>query len=226
MNIKHFLKDTLKLSALKSRLQRLGRRIASVYYKRELINRTFTLIFNNCWAGFIYQRYGLPYYTPFIGLFVPAPCYIELLEHFDDYMARPLEFIAREESVYYPKIKGVQGKEYPIARLGEKVEIHFLHEKNAAEAAAHWNRRKERIHRHNMLVKFSEIDCCTPELVARFDALPFPHKICFVVHSYPQLSSVLMYPDKRGLGETFEEWKYPLPDLTQRLNGLQREETK
>ena len=44
---------------------------------------TSTIISNNCWGGFVYQKFNLQYRTPFVGLFIFAPDYIELLENFD-----------------------------------------------------------------------------------------------------------------------------------------------
>ena len=43
----------------------------------------FTIISNNCWAGLVYQHFGLPYNTPTAGLFFFAQDYLEDFE--DDF---------------------------------------------------------------------------------------------------------------------------------------------
>ena len=47
-----------------------------------LINDNFTIISNNCFAGFVYQKFDIQYNTPFIGLFILGPDYIYLLKSF------------------------------------------------------------------------------------------------------------------------------------------------
>ena len=38
----------------------------------------FTVVSNNCWGAHIYQALGVPYATPFVGLFIPPADYLEL----------------------------------------------------------------------------------------------------------------------------------------------------
>lgn len=45
--------------------------------RRKLKNTEFTIISNNCWGGFIYQKYGLKYQSPTIGLFFMGKDYIK-----------------------------------------------------------------------------------------------------------------------------------------------------
>lgn len=208
------------LSNIKRKIDKQITYLLSFYRKRELYNRDFTIISNNCWAGFIYQRYNLKYQTPFLGLFIPAPDYVEFLENFDYYMQQKFTFINKLDSKYYSLIKCVKERNYPIVLLDNKVEIHFLHYKTKDEVIKKWNDRKLRINQNNMLVKFSEIDCCTPELIKKFDKLSFKNKICFTVNKYPDLKSVITYPDKKHIGQVFEEWKYRVPFLINLLNNL------
>lgn len=207
------------LVTMKEFVRRKVTYLLSFWRRRKLVNRSFTIISNNCWGGFIYQRYNLPYKSPFLGLFIPAPCYIDLLENLKTYMNMPLRFIPIKQSKYYSRID--TGKRiYPIGVLGENIEIHFLHYKTPQEAKDKWEQRKQRIDLNNMLVKFSEIDCCTAELVYRFDKLPFKNKICFAVNSYPTLSSLIAYPHKAGTQEATGDYKYIPANLVDILNGL------
>ncbi|HHS93529.1 MAG TPA: DUF1919 domain-containing protein, partial [Campylobacterales bacterium] len=58
-----------------------------VYLKGKIhqlkINKhDFSIISNNCWGTFIYKKYGLPYQSPFVNLFIFADDYLKLLENF------------------------------------------------------------------------------------------------------------------------------------------------
>ncbi|MBO4674558.1 MAG: DUF1919 domain-containing protein [Elusimicrobiaceae bacterium] len=209
------------LKLLRTGLKRNITYLLSFWRRRSLTNRDFTIISNNCWGGHVYQRYNLPYQTPFLGLFIPAPCYVKLLENFEENMQKPLRFIPQQDSQYYHRIMK-KGETYPIGVLGDDIEIHFLHYKTPQEAQEKWNRRKMRINAKNMLVKFAEIDCCTPELVERFDKLPFKHKICFCVHHYPRVACAISYPVKRG-EEAVGDFKFIPRRLVGLLNSLKEE---
>ena len=114
-------------------------------------NRTFTIISDNCWGGFVYQRYNLQYRTPTIGLFFYPPDYISFLEKIDYYLSLDLKIINRSQSKY----KHINPeRDYPVGLLDD-VEIQFLHYSSADEAITKWNARKERIDFNNCLVKMS-----------------------------------------------------------------------
>lgn len=49
------------------------KRILGNINKIGLKNKCFTIISNNCWGGFVYQKFNLQYRTPFVGLFIFAP---------------------------------------------------------------------------------------------------------------------------------------------------------
>ncbi len=54
--------------------------------KIGLNNKDFTIISNNCWGGYIYDRYGLKYMTPTIGgIFFPDD-YIKFISNLDYYL--------------------------------------------------------------------------------------------------------------------------------------------
>lgn len=120
--------------------RKLRQTFNSYYSKRDITklkNNNFVLISRNCWGGQAYQWLGLPYNSPFIGLFLYGQCYMKLLRNFDSYMQKELEFI--EISKYADAYNN-----HPIALLGD-VEIHFQHYKSIDEAQEKWNRRKQRM---------------------------------------------------------------------------------
>lgn len=203
---------------MKTSLKKILQKINCIGLK----NRNFTVISDNCWGNFLYQDFGIEYQSPFVGLFIFSPDYIELLENFDELMASELSFIPAETSKYAKQLRewNTLGT-YPIATLSERVEIHFLHYHNEKEAKDKWNRRKKRIDKKNLLVKFCDRDLCTPDLIKRFDNLPFKHKICFTAKPYP-FPSVVALTHESGKEMVENEWKHYKKDVSIKkiLNAL------
>ena len=157
------------------------------YLARKKLNRTdFCIISNNCWGGFIYQKFGIKYNTPTIGLFIYEKDYVKFCANLKHYLSLPLEFINIKESKYCEKAtkNGTQTINYPIAKLDD-IEIFFMHYKSEAEAVDKWERRKSRINYNNLLFKMSERNDCDEETVAEFCNLPHKNKICFTESENP-----------------------------------------
>lgn len=148
--------------------------------RRKGINNTdFSIICNNCWAGYVYRRYGLPYLTPTVGLYFFPGDFIKLCSDVKGYISKNLEFIPYTESRYKDVIQQRKQTHIPIARLGD-IEIVFLHYATPEEAADKWYRRAERINYDNLIFKFSKMNYCTEEHLLQFDELSLKKKICFV----------------------------------------------
>lgn len=147
--------------------------------RKQINNDDFTIIANNCWGGFVYQRYGLPYLTPTVGLYFFADDFIKLAFNLEDYMTKPLEFIPYTESKYKAEFERRMHTHIPIARLGD-IEVAFLHYKTQEEAAQKWKRRVARINYNNLIFKFGKQYNCTADHLLAFDSLACQKKICFV----------------------------------------------
>ncbi len=140
-------------------------------------NKDFVIISNNCWGGFIYQRLGVPYKTPFIGLFIYGPDYIKLLENLDHFLTCKLLF--KKNSKWFNHLPS-----YPVGVLGD-IEIHFLHYKDEKEAFLKWNRRLKRMkeieNKDNYFYKICDRDLGNKEVLRKFHTLPFRNKVSFGV---------------------------------------------
>ena len=154
---------------------------------------TPTIISNNCWAGHVCRFYGwLPYNTPTVGLYFFADGYIRFLRHMDHYLKQPLRIIPWQESKYADILEKRGDSRAPVGMIGD-VEIVFLHYHSAEEAIQKWERRKQRIDKNHLVVKFSEMNCCTYEHLKAFDSLPYKHKLMFTKHRHPELKSAVYY---------------------------------
>ena len=67
--------------------------------RRAKLERTeFTIISNNCWAGSVYRRYGLPYLSPTAGLYFFADDFVRFAGALRRYTSAPLRFIDAADS--------------------------------------------------------------------------------------------------------------------------------
>ncbi|MDE6157929.1 MAG: DUF1919 domain-containing protein [Muribaculaceae bacterium] len=172
------------MGKLRNAFVKISHRYKQWRERRKLRSTDFSIISNNCWAGTaVYQPFGLKYNTPTVGLFIMDEDYILFLERLEWYLAQTPKFIRPEESKYYDKIsdKGKRPVTYPIALLGDDVELHFLHYHSEEEALSKWLRRVGRINFDRLLVKMSLRDSGydISEMQQRFVALKFKNKICF-----------------------------------------------
>ena len=172
-----------------------------------LKGNNFTIVSNNCFAGFVYQKFDIPYNTPFVGLFILGPDYIELLKNFNILIKEKLVFIKGDESKYKDYlIKTNRFNKYPIGKLGNNVEIHFLHYKSETEAQEKWNRRLKRMNFNNILFKFSDNDMSNLKLIKEFDNLPFKNKICFTSKNIPNIKSQIYLRKYKNEQSVNNEW--------------------
>lgn len=181
---------------------------ARPFRRRRLRNTSVSIITNDCWGGFMCKYFGLPFRSPFIGLFFTPDDYLTLLEHPELLDAEPQMTDARHSRVAdrYAHLRN-----YPLGILPGGVEIHFLHYPDAETALAKWKRRTARIDWNNCLVKFSESDGAGPEHIRRFDALPYPNKVCFTTLRYPDCPSTVLLPEFDGdTNFTASYWKTSL----------------
>lgn len=161
--------------------------------KNKLKDTDFTIISNNCWGAELYKELNLVYNTPFVGLYIFAPCCIKMLKNLKLYLSQGLAFI--ETSRYQEANAERLKKSYPIGLLGNDAEIHFVHYATAEEAREKWSRRVKRINWDELFIEFCDRDRFTVHLLEEFERLDFPKKICFTSKDYSGFKSVLWIRD-------------------------------
>jgi uncharacterized protein (DUF1919 family) len=152
----------------------------------------FTVVSNNCWGAHLYQGLGIPYATPFIGLFIPPTDYLALLARFDELIGAELTFVGESRS---PSVNAWRAREslgYPIGRLGGAVEIDFQHYHSEDEARGTWRRRCTRINPDpsRRFFKFDDREGATAAHIEAFARLPLANKVCFTARRYNASSIV------------------------------------
>lgn len=174
------------------------RAIRNLWGRLRLRNRSVSIISNDCWGGRMSKFYKLPFNSPFIGLFICGPDYVEILEH-PEVLDLELRFFPIKESRYIDFLRKVDQLSHPVAHLGDTdLEIHFLHYENEETARQKWSRRVKRIDWTNAIVKFSCRDICDDNLIRRFDRLPYEQKVCFTPHRVEGATSAVYLPEFEG----------------------------
>lgn len=196
--------------------------------RRELKIKDFCIISNNCWGGFIYKHYGLPFNSPCIAAGMTDDDYIKFLENLDYYLQQPIKFVSIEESKH-PKFYKDFYSHFPPFPIGwlDDVEVRFSHFHSQEEVLAKWPKRCRRVNKNHLLVKSSIRTSDDPSIVERFLRLPYKNKIIFIP---PELASrcpkdpcIVVVPEltelnAKGGDETAMTLKYI--DLPRLLNSL------
>lgn len=223
-NINSYVKRRFNNLKIKINTWNTGRR-----YKKLLKGTDFSIISNNCWGSFTYQKYGLRYNTPTVALAIMEDDFIKMCQNLRYYMTdAKMIFIQPRESKYYSfLIETGSTISYPIGKLDD-VEIHFMHYANEEEAIDKWTKRKERINWDKLLIKLSDRGQMTSEMVEKFANLPYKYKILFsgnidFLKIYPD---TIYLPELCGIGKTnIDEtpYAYARCDTTLLINSMYEE---
>lgn len=155
--------------------------------RKKILNPDVTIISNNCWGGMVSKTYDLKYNSPTVGCFFMAEDYIVFLRNLSDFLKADVNFISFTESKWVSYFnENNKIIDCPIMQLkymDETIEIFMLHYKTEEEAREKWNRRKERVNLHNMIIKISEQNNFSSQILKDFELLDFNNKICFTSSS-------------------------------------------
>lgn len=177
--------------------------------QRQLTNRDFTLVSNDCWGAEVYKYFDLPWNTPFIGLFLMADDYLRLVTNLRRYMDSELTFIPESRHEFVRESR--QRNPYPVGLLGGEVEVQFLHYHSQEEAAEKWARRTARMHWDNLVVKFDAgKDGATITQARQFDNLPY-RRLILLKEPMPGLTSGVVV--SRYTPDGLEQFKASLLDF-------------
>jgi uncharacterized protein (DUF1919 family) len=152
------------------------------------------IISNNCWGGLVYKHLNMPYMTPFVGLYLYAPCYIQLLRHMT-----PFTFASLSES----KTSRYRiDNTYPVGLINNSWEIHFVHYESWSEARDAWHRRSQRMFNSfdsgNIVMKFCDRDAYDGSLLDEFYSLPIGRKIFFSSACSPYPNHIQIFFEDTG----------------------------
>lgn len=175
-------------------------------WKKQLDQRDFTIISNNCWGGTVSQYLGVEYKSPTVGLMFFPEDYLKFCADIKNYLDMELTFIKLKDSKMSERFHFAPGGEgdFPVGVLGD-IEIYFMHYASQQEAYEKWNRRKNRINWDKMLYKLSERDGITEDQLWTFAKIPHK-KVIFTQKRYENMEGAVYTPgleqaDKIGASE-------------------------
>jgi uncharacterized protein (DUF1919 family) len=188
--------------------------------KRLLKNDSFSIISNDCWGAEVYRNFGIAYRTPFVGLFIMAPCYVTMLKNLKFFIEADLIFTKASKYEERNSDREAKNKFYPIGLLNGEVEIHFLHYSSEQEAFETWNKRKQRINWSDLYIKFdSAKDACTIELLQEFDSLPYVNKLCIGKQEFPSVKCAVGFDNWQTDGAKMYKVSLEKVNMISWLNG-------
>ena len=170
------------MSKIKNGIAKINSELEKRKLRKNLKDTNFSIISNNCWGSFTYQKYGIEYKSPTVGLYILGHDFVKLCADWETYFKCELEFIPWEKASYHYAL--INEEPYPVAKLDD-IEIYFMHYKSEKEASDKWYRRVKRINPKHMIFKLSQREGCSKEDIEHFLELPLQHKVCFSYDEVP-----------------------------------------
>lgn len=146
--------------------------------RKNLQNRDFTIISNNCCGGVIYHNLGLQFNTPTVNLSIGSDDFFLFLENLE-------EALRADVSEDF-----VDGVSYPVGRIqlknGRCIRLFFKHYQTFDEAAEKWYERRSRVRLDNLYVLMEMARQTNEDLLKRFFSLPVGNKFALVDKAFPE----------------------------------------
>lgn len=137
------------------------------WYRRIGLNcKDFSIISNNCSAGYVYQYYGLPYRTPTEGLGFSVDDYLKLVKNTRHYFTHELVFVDPKTT---PRYQAGEHFSYPVAKIDD-IFVYFRHY-SIEKANEIWCRRCKRINFDKLFFLLTESDTFRDEHIKLFEEL-------------------------------------------------------
>lgn len=162
----------------------------------------FTIISNNCTAGFIYHDLGIEFQSPTINLFFPPEDYLEFAQNFQYY--KNCNLIELEDT----------DRSYPVGVIKAKDDCHkdivvyFQHYKTFEEAKRKWIDRYNRVKWDKLFFIFEFYDTLYDnDLIHKFDILDSQNKVLLVHReelSFKNSFYISCYEDDKPIAKIFE----------------------
>lgn len=200
------------------------RRLPYLMQIKKILDKDTSIISSNCFAGRVMQDLGMQYNTPTLGLwFMP-----------DDFpkFCSNLSFYLNAEIVSLEHSKNDLGEwkrthprkhPYPVGKLGDNIEIHFLHYYTEEEAFNKFRRRSKRVNMDKIILIAFEQNGCTENDVKAFNDLPSKNKLffCSTPYNYECVVYIKEFSKLGHVGDPYKKghiyYKYFLNWLKERI---------
>lgn len=179
----------------RAKIKELRNRIGAKLNRIGLEHTDFTVISNDCWGQSLYREWGLPCRTPLAGSGMRADCFIRFLADIPGYLNSPLRFIQNSRYASVNRLR-MRRPRWPIALLGDDVEVHFMHMPSDEESRRVWEEGCRQVNLNRLAVKFTvDKDGAMPEHIARFNQMRFDRKLLISEHRHPDVRYAVQVPN-------------------------------
>lgn len=135
--------------------------------RKNLTNINPTLITSDCIGAVVAHDLRLRFNSPTVDFYFSASGFLEFIENPEKYIDAKM---CESDETGYP---------YPVAKLID-ISLYLVHYKDIQSAQIAWDRRKKRMNLNNAYYFMTDRNGCTEQDIARFDKLPYKHKVIFV----------------------------------------------
>lgn len=171
----------------------------SKYRRRVGLHCTnFTIISNNCSAGYVYQYFGIPYKTPTEGLGFSVDDYLRIVRNPKHYFSEKLNFVNPETTDRY---KNGEHFTYPVAKIDD-ITVYFRHYPTKEVAEQKWIRRCSRMNFDKLFFLLTESETMREEHFKEFSD--------FIAHSSNQ--GILLTNKKVSINNVLTVPNVPIED--------------
>lgn len=209
---------------MNAHVKRKLKKIIAPIRRIGLKNKDFTIISNNCWGGYIYDRYGLQYRTPTIGGILYPEDYIKFISRLPYYLSIEMKQITVQESKYRDLL--IEKSRNMVGRIDD-IEVIFIHYSSIEDAVRKWNKRRKRVNYNNILFKFNDQNNFIDKCYDDFIDLKFKNKIFFTSNkNFITRDYCYFIKEFEDKGFAVDDLKASkgIVDYKKLLNSLQREE--
>lgn len=166
--------------------ERAGRWLAIQKRRARLRNHSFSIISNTCVGGVMTHNVGEQFRSPTVNLIIFEDQFLTFCQHLKDYSACPMEAPTPEEQEQFEQYS------YPVgiirgASVGlPDINLYLVHYKSVEEAKEKWEARYRRVNYDDIFVVMDRGIEAREEIVDKFHALPFEHKVIFTQFDDPE----------------------------------------
>lgn len=164
-------------------LKRKLKKIIAPIMKLRLKNSDISIISNNCWGGVFYDKHGLQYKSPTIGLYFFADDYLKFLNNLKYYLSLDVKSLNINDSKYKDVLLERHGENVLLGQIDD-IEIVFLHYDSIDSAIKKWNKRRKRVSFDNIFIKCNDQNFFNESNFEELKKLNYPKLLITSNHEY------------------------------------------
>ena len=168
----------------------------SITKSNKLHRSKISILSINSWGNKLYQRFCIPVQSPFIDCVMSTTDWMNFLINPEEHLSREL--------LPDGKFTNADGVEIPVFRMGKDgLRVYMPCETDANQIPTQWRERTALINWRDILIMMYTD---SPEILDRFDHLPYGKKICFTSFESNLDSAFYLPQEKDKEGRTIPLW--------------------